>query len=313
VVPKEVLADLPAFVAVAERLNFRAAAEALGLTPAALSKAINRLEDRIGEPLLSRTTRRVELTPAGAAFRGRAVEALQLVADGLTAAALGRRLAGPVRVEAPAVILPLLGGRLADLTRRHPAIAISLCLPEGYARPDLTILLGPRTGRAGPNVAQVQDFALGAVPLSRVASPGYVNPISAAARGRDAVGLYRWLRHDPPLLDPASAGEPDAILTSSDAQSLIAAALAGAGVLTTIRPLVAPYLASGRLLEVSVGDEPAPLSVRAVLTSDDGAVARAALALGAVAQALGLPVPDAVQVSGALTSDAAAPRSSANA
>lgn len=320
-VPKEVLADLPAFVAVAERLSFRAAAEALGLTPAALSKAINRLEDRVGEPLLSRTTRRVELTPAGVIFRGRAVEALQLVADGLAAAALGRRLVGPVRIAAPGLVLALLGAQMADLSLRHPSITLTLSQPGTSDPADLTIGLG----RGSASTQAPAEIALGEVPLVTVVAPTYAARHAGSTPARDAAGVHRWLRHDPPL-GSGTAGAPTAVLVSSDPQSLVAAAIAGAGVLTTLRPLVAPYLASGRLVPVSIGDEPAPLSVRARITlSEDIAMPRVALALSAVAQALGLPIPVADrlagsvpglladQASGAWASESAAPRSSPNA
>src|ERR1700722_2288556 len=59
------LADLTAFVAVAKRLSFRAAASQLGVTPSALSHAMRQLEARIGVRLLHRTTRSVSLTDAG--------------------------------------------------------------------------------------------------------------------------------------------------------------------------------------------------------------------------------------------------------
>src|SRR6266478_3768581 len=59
------LADLSAFVSVAEHLNFRAAASRLGVTPSALSRMMRKLEERLGVRLLHRTTRSVSLTDAG--------------------------------------------------------------------------------------------------------------------------------------------------------------------------------------------------------------------------------------------------------
>src|ERR1700722_15508308 len=53
------LADLTAFVAVADRLSFRAAAPQLGVTPSALSHSMRQLEERLGVRLLNRTTRSV--------------------------------------------------------------------------------------------------------------------------------------------------------------------------------------------------------------------------------------------------------------
>ena len=59
------LADLTAFIAVADHLSFRAAAAHLGVTPSALSHTVRQLEERLGVRLLNRTTRSVSPTDAG--------------------------------------------------------------------------------------------------------------------------------------------------------------------------------------------------------------------------------------------------------
>ncbi|WP_159024883.1 LysR family transcriptional regulator [Streptomyces sp. CB01373] len=61
--------ELVYFAAVAEELHFSRAAESLGITQPVLSRAIARLERRMGVRLLNRTSRRVELTDAGRTFR----------------------------------------------------------------------------------------------------------------------------------------------------------------------------------------------------------------------------------------------------
>src|SRR5258708_34780932 len=59
------LADLTAFIAVADHLSFRAAALRLGVTPSALSHSMRQPEERLKVRLLHRTTRSVSLTDAG--------------------------------------------------------------------------------------------------------------------------------------------------------------------------------------------------------------------------------------------------------
>ena len=80
------LADLTAFVAVADNLSFRAAASHIGVTPSALSHTMRQLEERLGVRLLNRTTRSVALTDAGLRLLGRArpaVEQISLALDDL--------------------------------------------------------------------------------------------------------------------------------------------------------------------------------------------------------------------------------------
>src|SRR4051794_41743967 len=59
------LEGMATFVAVAETRGFRAAAQRLGITGSAVSQSLRRLEERLGVPLVQRTTRSVRLTEAG--------------------------------------------------------------------------------------------------------------------------------------------------------------------------------------------------------------------------------------------------------
>ncbi|HZB91434.1 MAG TPA: LysR family transcriptional regulator, partial [Stellaceae bacterium] len=77
------LADLTAFVAVADRLSFRAAAARLGVTPSALSHTMRQLEERLGVRLLHRTTRSVSLTDAGQRLLERLRPAIDEIAGAL--------------------------------------------------------------------------------------------------------------------------------------------------------------------------------------------------------------------------------------
>ena len=73
------LADLAAFVAVADNLSFRAAASRIGVTPSALSHTMRHFEERLGFRLLNRTTRSVSLTDAGLRLLDRARPAVEQI------------------------------------------------------------------------------------------------------------------------------------------------------------------------------------------------------------------------------------------
>src|SRR6187455_850079 len=86
------LAEIKAFLALADHLHFGRAADQLNVTQPALSKQIQRLEQKVGGPLVTRGYREVRLTPAGVALLGRArplwrdaiatLEAAQMAAQG---------------------------------------------------------------------------------------------------------------------------------------------------------------------------------------------------------------------------------------
>src|ERR1700688_1448633 len=77
------LANLSAFVTVAEQRSFRAAAARLDVTPSALSHSMRQLEARLGVRLLHRTTRSVALTDAGRRLLDRLRPAIDQIAGAL--------------------------------------------------------------------------------------------------------------------------------------------------------------------------------------------------------------------------------------
>ena len=74
------------FIAVAEELNFRRAAERLHMAQPPLSQAILRLEEALGYPVFERTNRKVALTPAGSTFLATARQVLASLEEGVAAA-----------------------------------------------------------------------------------------------------------------------------------------------------------------------------------------------------------------------------------
>ncbi|NYG59290.1 DNA-binding transcriptional LysR family regulator [Nocardioides daedukensis] len=115
------LRHLRYFVAVAEELNFSRAAERLHMAQPPLSQQIKQLEDELGFPLLTRTTRRVELTPAGASYLEKVREILAAIsaagehAGRVASGQVGRMIVGCVG-SATYTLLPQLARRMrADL------------------------------------------------------------------------------------------------------------------------------------------------------------------------------------------------------
>ena len=172
---KTTLDELQALVAVVDAGSITAAAELLGLTVSATSRALARLEDKLQTTLLRRTTRRLELTEEGAAFllRARAILASVDEAEELMAARRTRP-AGRLRVDAATpfmlhVLVPLIAG----FRERYPEVELELTSNEGFID-----LLEKRTDVAF-RIGALKDSTLHARPVgsSRVrvlASPGYL-------------------------------------------------------------------------------------------------------------------------------------------
>ena len=122
------LRHLRYFVAVAERLHFRQAAEALRVSQPALSSQIRQLEGEVGARLLDRSTHHVVLTPAGRRFLARA---RQLLRDADDAALAARREAAGEVGEiilgfVPSLTYHLLPLLLRAFRRQMPKVELRL-------------------------------------------------------------------------------------------------------------------------------------------------------------------------------------------
>lgn len=122
------LRQLRYFVAVAEELHFRRAAERLHMSQPPLSQQIRALEDELGFELLIRTRRRVELTPAGAAFLR---DARALLGELEGAVATARRIdagqTGRLRIGfVGSALLSIVPGTVERFRASRPGVAIEL-------------------------------------------------------------------------------------------------------------------------------------------------------------------------------------------
>src|SRR5689334_1002342 len=100
---------LNAFLAVARRRSFAAAAKDLGVSPSALSQSVRQLEARLGVALLSRTTRSVALTDAGRRLLEQAGPGVDQAIEALkSASAQAGEVTGKLRLTVPSVALPFV-------------------------------------------------------------------------------------------------------------------------------------------------------------------------------------------------------------
>src|SRR5260221_3397405 len=126
------LANLTAFVAVADQRSFRAASSGLGVTPSALSHSMRQLEERLGVRLLHRTTRSVSVTDAGLRLLERLRPAIDQIAGALEGLNQERqRPSGRLRIYAvhvagAAVIAPIWHRFLS----KYPEVHLELAMGE---------------------------------------------------------------------------------------------------------------------------------------------------------------------------------------
>ncbi len=132
------------FAKVAEERSFAAAARTMGVSVATVSRAVTRLEERLGGRLFSRTSRRLALTDYGHALAERASRIFHGRGGRRGFRARGLQpSAGPGETRGPAVVRHALGrAAAAGVFRRYPDIAIDLHLTDAQ-----TDLIGDRLRR----------------------------------------------------------------------------------------------------------------------------------------------------------------------
>ncbi len=255
-------AELNAFLAVARERSFRRAADALALSPSAISHTLRALEDRLGTKLLNRTTRSVSLTEAGQRLEERLSPAFADIRGAVQAIAAGAdRPAGTLRLTVPRVaaqmvLAPVLGQFLRDYPDSRLEIAIDDGLVDSVADGfDAGIRLAEQV-RRDMNAVPVSGPLRGVV----VGSPAYL-AVAGQPSSPDELHRFRWLNYRLPFsgrLLPwefSRNGEEVALslegqLASNDPDLLIAAALGGAGLACVTEATIMEHLAAGSLVRV---------------------------------------------------------------
>ena len=260
------LEDAEVFVAVVDAAGFTAAAAALGVSQPAVSRRVAALEARLGVRLLTRSTRSLRPTDAGASFYEHARRALGVLEEGeCEAAAANADLRGTLRVTAPPafgrhVIVPAV----AAFGAAHPAITVDLLLAE--RRRDLTeerIDLAVRIDDPG-RASELIHTRVGSFEVVTCAAPAYLAAHGAPRTPADLAAHACLLQSGPtrgdawsftPRAQSARRAESVAVqvtgtLRTNDVEALAAATRAGMGIARLPDFLVRADLRRGTLRRV---------------------------------------------------------------
>src|SRR5689334_938310 len=230
--------EMNAFVRVAERGSFAAAAEDLSLTPSALSKLVTRIEDRLGVRLLTRTTRKLALTAEGELFVARSREILASIeAAEAEVTAASERPRGHLRVSVgTAIAKQILGPTLPFFLDRYPDITVELHVSDRQV--DLVaeqIDVAIRSGALGDSTLVARKIA----EAKRVicASPAYLRKHGSPQVPADLLqhncltlpgpAWSRWPFH---THEGINRLEVSGSFTSDNADMLLDVAVAGLGI-----------------------------------------------------------------------------------
>src|SRR6202453_89343 len=244
----KLLSGLTVLIAVVEAGTIARAAEALGVSPSGVSRALSRLEQRVGVRLLARTTRSLSLTDEGRRFYEQVgphlagIEAATIEAAGSASKARGR-LRGNID---PFFSRIVLSRHLAAFLARYPDLSVELIMRDSV----------------GDLVADGFDLALrfGEPRVLTVASPSYIRAHGKPRHPkeieeRDCIDFYDAANARPYDWEMRRKKEVlplrvKARLLVSDSGTLIGACEAGAGIGQVLEIGCAELLRGGRLVEL---------------------------------------------------------------
>jgi DNA-binding transcriptional LysR family regulator len=248
---------LAIFAKVVELRSFAAAANELALSKATVSKAISRLEERLGARLFNRTSRRLALTDAGQKLSERAARLLA-DAEAVESDALAQSVAprGLVRLAVPMTFgVKAVAPILPEFLRLYPGVAIDLHLGDA-----MVDLIGEGFD-AGLRIASLPDSSLiarrlCAMPRYTVAAPAYLErhgrPTHPMHLAQHSCLGYAYLTTPDVWHYTNAAGEqasvrPAGPLRVNNGEALMPALLAGLGIADLPDFIVGDAVASGEV------------------------------------------------------------------
>jgi DNA-binding transcriptional LysR family regulator len=256
------LADLTAFIAIADHLSFRVAAARIGVTPSALSHTMRQLEARLDVALLHRTTRSVSLTDAGMRLLDRLRPAIDQIADALEnlnqerSRPFGRLRIHASHMAAVAVIAPVWQRFLST----YPEVHLEL----GVSEAQVDIVAGGFDAGIGPRdrvaTGMIAVRVIGPVKTAVVGAPSYFAQRSRPRLPDDLV-RHRCVQYrrgaDGTMFDWPFERNGKSRKISVNGRVMVntpelavRAAVDGLGIAYMIEAVAEPFLRSGQLVRV---------------------------------------------------------------
>ncbi|MGE0097695.1 MAG: LysR family transcriptional regulator [Hydrogenophaga sp.] len=257
------LASMRAFQKVVDEGGFAAAARALDMSPAVVTRLVADLEEHLGTRLLHRTTRRVSLTEAGDAYLERVRVILQELDEAhALVSSHTSELAGVLHLLAPPVLAThVLAPLVSGFRQAYPKILLDIAV-ESHREPpieDYDITLMGASDSFDANVIARKVISTEAILL---ASPGYLKR-KGMPQSPEELSQHDCLRLKPTTgrsrtwrllhaLDVDRHVDIDVqpVLWANHNDTLMHAALDGAGITATTVELAAPLLQNGDLVRV---------------------------------------------------------------
>lgn len=251
---------LATFEAAARHLNFTRAANEVGLTPAAVSHQIKEIEDQLGVALFTRTSRSVQLTPAGLVMLEATTEALENLRRAVGRARKAARGQALLRVSAdPTFTAKWLMPRVENFRKAHPLLELRFDasgLVRDFDRDDIDIAIRFGSGKY-PGLRAVRMFENVIVP---VCSPQLLRSSKPLTEPRDLLQHtlvhidWKWQGNTWPnwQMWMAAAGVEDfdasRCIVFDDTTQVIQMAMFGGAVALADFAMVASDLSEGRLV-----------------------------------------------------------------
>lgn len=276
--------DISIFVRVIEQGSFAAVADETGYTSSGVSRMISRLEDSLGVKLLHRSTRRLSLTPEGESFLPYARDILAtLETAAVDLSKTSGRPRGHLRVNSgTAFAHHKLAPILPILLARYPELTVEVSVSDRRIDPiSEQVDIAIRVGRLADS--DLVGIKLGTVRRIIAASPQYIEANGRPARPRDLTDHNCLLlsgfpkQAHWPFFDGASRTDVKVggSVSSDSAETLLHAAIAGAGIIRLGDFLGTEALATGQLvplLEECHDDD--PQTITALVSPDRQSIPR---------------------------------------